>query len=102
MIDNLFNLLFRCRHGRLTRPITPINALGHPEGEPYVVCLDCGRHFTYDAREMRMGKAIRSATVTEYPHAPPPAQRKWLKAIPWLTVPVGVVAGALVKAKRRG
>jgi hypothetical protein len=62
MIDNLFNLLFRCRHRHLTRPITPISAAGVPEGEPYVVCLDCGKHFPFNAREMRMGKRIDAGT----------------------------------------
>jgi hypothetical protein len=28
-------------------------------GEPYVVCFECGTRFAYDAREMRLGKAIR-------------------------------------------
>ena len=59
MIDSLFNLIFRCRHRRLTRPVTSINAAGAPQGDPYVVCLDCGAQFEYDAKEMRMGRAIR-------------------------------------------
>lgn len=59
MIDSIFNLLFRCRHARLTRPVTPINAAGVPQGEPYVVCLDCGMQFAYDTATMKMGKALR-------------------------------------------
>ena len=59
MIDSLFNLLFRCRHRRLTRPITPINAGGVPQGSPYVVCLDCGKRFEYDPENMRIGRAIQ-------------------------------------------
>jgi hypothetical protein len=30
-----------------------------PDGEPYVVCMECGTRLAYDAREMRLGKAIR-------------------------------------------
>jgi hypothetical protein len=59
MIDSLFNLIFRCRHRNLSRPVTPIDAAGVPQGDAYVVCLDCGMRFAYDAREMKMGKAIR-------------------------------------------
>ncbi len=58
MIDSLKNLLFRCSHQRLTRPLTPINASGVPEGMPYVACLECGARFKYDTHEMRMGKRI--------------------------------------------
>lgn len=59
MIDSLLNLIFRCRHRKLTRPITPINASGAPLGDPYIVCLDCGKHFEFDKHEMKMGKAIQ-------------------------------------------
>ena len=34
---------------------------GVPRGGAYVVCLDCGRHFAYDTREMRVGKEIPPA-----------------------------------------
>jgi DNA-directed RNA polymerase subunit RPC12/RpoP len=58
MIDKVLNLLFRCSHRRLTRPIAPITKTGQPQSQSYVVCLDCGRQFEYDLSEMRMGKAI--------------------------------------------
>jgi len=29
-----------------------------PQGESYVVCLDCGRHFAYDTLQMRMGEPL--------------------------------------------
>lgn len=38
--------------------MTPINAAGVPQGDAYVTCLDCGKRFAYDVREMRMGKRI--------------------------------------------
>ena len=62
MIDTLLNLLFRCAHRHLTRPITPVSKAGIPHGETYVVCLDCAKQFAYDLKEMRIGKAI------EHPH----------------------------------
>ncbi len=58
MIDSVLNLLFRCSHRRLSRPVTPVVKAGMPQEQTYVVCLDCGHHFAYDVREMRMGKRI--------------------------------------------
>lgn len=58
MIDTVLNLLFRCSHRRLTRPVTPIVKTGMPQSQTYVVCLDCGNHFAYDVKEMRIGKKI--------------------------------------------
>src|ERR1017187_3452124 len=45
VIDTLLNLLFRCRHRRLTRPVAPITKAGQPHSQSYVVCLDCGKQF---------------------------------------------------------
>jgi len=58
MIDSLLNLLFRCSHKRLSRPVTPVTRPGQVPAETYVVCLDCGKQFSYDARNMRLGKRI--------------------------------------------
>jgi hypothetical protein len=67
MIDSLINLLFRCRHRRLTRPLTATNASGVPEGMAYVSCLDCGTRIAYDTKTMKMGKAIRPEPVRTTP-----------------------------------
>jgi hypothetical protein len=58
LIDTLLNLVFRCAHRRLTRPVTPVTKGDNPHGGTYVVCLDCGKQFAYDTKEMRLGKAI--------------------------------------------
>lgn len=42
--------LFACPHRHMTMPIT--TRRGH---DPYVVCLDCGKAFNYDWKEMRLG-----------------------------------------------
>ena len=52
MIRGLLRLLLGCTHRRMSRPITP------PKGETYVVCLDCGKQFVYDWKEMRVGPRI--------------------------------------------
>jgi len=58
MIDTVTNLLFRCPHHRLTRPMAPITKAGTPHSQSYVVCLDCGKQFEYDLSQMRLGKPI--------------------------------------------
>ena len=63
MIDSILNLLFRCRHRRLSRPISPAVKAGTPRNQAYVVCLDCGKKFGYDLERMRMGKAVKNASI---------------------------------------
>jgi hypothetical protein len=58
MIDSVLNLLFRCPHHRLTRPVAPVTKPGQPHPRSYVVCLDCGKQFEYDLDHMRIGKPI--------------------------------------------
>ena len=48
MIGSITDILFGCAHRRLTRPVTPVNNAGIPQGETYVVCLDCAQQFAYD------------------------------------------------------
>jgi hypothetical protein len=59
VIDSIVNLLFRCRHHRLSRPITMSVKPGEPAAQPYVVCLDCGKQFGYDLERMRLGKVVK-------------------------------------------
>jgi len=65
MIDSVLNLIFRCAHRRLTRPVTPVQAPGAPHGETDVVCLDCGKQFTYNTVLMRIGKAVKTSVTSE-------------------------------------
>ena len=58
MLEKIMNLLFRCRHHRLSRPLSPATKAGDPRSRSYVVCLDCGKHFDYDTTLMRLGKVI--------------------------------------------
>jgi hypothetical protein len=60
MFRRLFNFFFGCRHRNLSRPMGELTDTGEPRGSAYVVCLDCGRHFAYDTREMKVGKEIPS------------------------------------------
>ena len=65
MIDTLLNLVFRCAHRRLTRPVTPVVRGDAAHTGTYVVCLDCGKQFSYDAKEMRIGRAIEPSNGAE-------------------------------------
>jgi hypothetical protein len=67
----LMDVLFGCSHKRYTFPITTRPGQYRSEAAAvtgtYVVCLDCGREFPYDWREMKLVplSAPVSAALTE-------------------------------------
>jgi hypothetical protein len=102
MIDTVLNLLFRCSHRRLTRPVAPITKAGEPHSQSYVVCLDCGKQFEYDLKEMRIGKAINhshNAGVVP-PDLPKPRSETKFKYALLAAVPAAVLLGAVLKGKK--
>lgn len=101
MIDTVLNLLFRCSHRRLTRPVTPVSKAGQPHGETYVVCLDCGKQFSYDVKEMRIGKPIDRSHDTGVvpPNLPKSRSSKW-KYVALAAVPLAAVLGASIKSRK--
>ncbi len=101
MIDTVLNLLFRCSHRRLTRPVTPVSKAGQPHGETYIVCLDCGKQFSYDMKEMRIGKPIDHSHDTGVvpPDLPKPRSSKW-KYVALAAVPLAAVLGASIKSRK--
>ena len=103
MIDTLLNLMFRCSHRRLTRPVTPVSKLGGPHGATYVVCLDCGKQFPYDLTEMKIGRPLASTHDSGVlpPDMPKPRSRK-LKYAFLASLPLGILVASAVRAKRRG
>jgi hypothetical protein len=64
IIDFFCEILFGCRHDKLTRPFTL-------DRETYKVCLDCGRQIYYspetmrplNVREVRRMRAMQSGEV---------------------------------------
>ncbi len=54
----LLDVLFGCAHRRFTFPITVRGGKRRSEAAAltgtYVVCLDCGREFAYDWRQMKV------------------------------------------------
>jgi hypothetical protein len=60
-MGSLLDFLFRCAHRNLSRPMTPVHKPGS-SAPTYVVCLDCGKQFAYDWKEMRLGSCMRAET----------------------------------------
>ena len=60
MITSLLNSLFGCSHRRTTFPITPARRAGFVNSDKgtYVVCLNCGKEFDYNWKEMRIGSPV--------------------------------------------
>lgn len=58
MIWNMLDVLFGCWHKNCSFPITSKSSQRHSEAAgvtgTYVVCLDCGKEFPYDWREMKV------------------------------------------------
>jgi len=68
MFQSILNSLFGCAHQRTTFPLTPSRkSAGAPASSQrsgaYVVCLDCGKEFSYDWKEMRVGDAVQPMAV---------------------------------------
>jgi DNA-directed RNA polymerase subunit RPC12/RpoP len=102
MIDSVLNLLFRCSHRRLTRPVSPITKAGQPHSQCYVVCLDCGKQFEYDLNEMRIGKVIdRSHDAGVVPPDMPKPRNTKIKYALLAAVPAAVVLAAVLKDKKK-
>jgi len=58
MISKLMDAMFGCHHARFSFPITVrAGSRRHPTAQrsgTYVACLDCGKEFSYDWREMKI------------------------------------------------
>jgi hypothetical protein len=71
MIGKVLDVLFGCRHHRMTRPITPVRRYDTPPGDTYVTCLECGKQFYYDTANMRIGRQMPLPRTTAYGRAAP-------------------------------
>jgi hypothetical protein len=58
MFASVLSRLFQCAHKHLSRPMAPVRHRGAPQGDSYVVCLDCGQRFAYDAKQWKIGAAL--------------------------------------------
>jgi len=57
MLNALLDLLVGCWHRKTSFPLTARSDAGTVQ--TYVVCLDCGRQFSYDWTRMRTGESLR-------------------------------------------
>jgi hypothetical protein len=75
--------------------------VGVPHGETYVVCLDCGKQFSYDLHEMRVGRpiAVTRDTGVLHPEMPKPRSSR-LKYAFLASVPLGILIGTAFGSKR--
>src|SRR5689334_25380529 len=103
MIDSVLNLLFRCPHKRITRPITPVSKAGVPHGDTYVVCLDCGKQFHYDLDRMRVDKPVKNADGNGVlPRNMPQPRKSRLKlAMLASAVPLAWLLGNAMKSSKK-
>ncbi|HEX4278562.1 MAG TPA: hypothetical protein VHZ74_24570 [Bryobacteraceae bacterium] len=65
---NLFNSLFGCAHNRTTFPLTPSRRTKISDNSrkgTYVVCLDCGKEFDYNWKEMRIGSPVGKLPIAQ-------------------------------------
>ena len=101
MIDSVLNLLFRCPHKRVTRPITPVSKDGERDCGTYVVCLECGKQFTYDLSEMRIGKPVSASSTIGVLRTDVPKVNKKLRYALASAVPiVWLVSKAMRRPKK--
>jgi predicted transcriptional regulator len=103
MIDSVLNLLFRCSHSRLTRPVTPVERAGVPQeqSQSYVVCLECGKQFAYDTREMRIGKPLPASHASGVLPPDMPKSKRKLKYALWASLPLALLAGSFLRNGRK-
>jgi hypothetical protein len=101
MIDTVLNLLFRCSHPRLTRPVTPVSKAGVPQEQTYVVCLECGKQFAYDLDEMRIGKPLPASHSTGVLSPDMPKTSRKLKYALWATLPLALLASSILRNNRK-
>ncbi len=53
MFAKLLDAVFGCHHSRYSFPMTS-RSRSRAVGATYVVCLDCGREFPYDWKQMKV------------------------------------------------
>lgn len=67
MLGKLLDAFFGCWHNHLSFPLTARSGLRRSAAASltgtYVVCLDCGREFAYDWREMKVIEQAPSKTA---------------------------------------
>jgi hypothetical protein len=66
MLTSLFDSIFGCAHNRTTFPLTPSRNAKRSEGArrgTYIACLDCGKEFDYNWKDMRIGNPVEVPSI---------------------------------------
>lgn len=79
MFRSIIDAIFGCSHRRTSFPQTParpkgvvqVRELADMDRSTYVVCLDCGKEFSYDWKAMKVGAPLE---VRVRPTTPPSVQ----------------------------
>jgi hypothetical protein len=58
LIGKMLEFLFGCHHRVITRPITPVYKHQSKPSCAYVTCLECGKQFHYDTKNMCVGTPL--------------------------------------------
>jgi hypothetical protein len=66
-MTTLLDLLFGCHHKNYSFPLTLKANTPQRSAGCYVVCLDCGREFTYDWEAMKVVSRPQSAAAPTCP-----------------------------------
>jgi hypothetical protein len=65
------------------------------------VCLDCGKQFGYDLKEMRIGKALPTSELGVLPPGMPGPRASKVKVAAVASVlPLGIAVGSLLTSRR--
>ncbi len=76
---SVFDFVFGCSHHRCSFPITLKGKLRNSPAAAvtgtYVVCLDCGKEFPYDWKEMRMVRSKPDSSTVPAPIAVAPGSK---------------------------
>jgi len=78
MLSSVLDGLFGCSHRRTTFPMTPKRSPVRPGA--YVTCLDCGKEFAYNWKEMRMELEPEAAPITA-PVVAAPSQPRFTQGL---------------------
>lgn len=67
MMNSLLSMILGCSHKRTTFPLTPSLKSRLSDGarsRTYIVCLNCGKEFEYNWKEMRIGSPAGERPVS--------------------------------------
>jgi len=63
MLESIFGMIFGCSHRRVSFPQTRRGA----SSATYIACLECGKEFAYDWKNMRVGREVDTPNAVGEP-----------------------------------